>query len=349
MLNKKFVFAVSLVAMMAVSNAWASEPATGETVSTKHSVFTAYTPTEAGSKAGIAGVTYVNRAVNSAGNAATAAEIHAAASGAYAIDAKTAAEQANSAAAAAQAASAAAQETASEGVNKAKAAQQTADTANATANKNKTDIASIMTEQATQNTNISNLQTAVAGKQGTLKAGTNISISDDNTISSTYTYTLPTATDDVAGGMKLYTASGTATDGTMTQKAITDLVDLETGNVLEEAQGIVDNLETRVNANTTNISNLQTTVAGKQGTLKAGTNISISADNTISSTYTYTLPTATASVKGGVTIGSNIGVSSGKISVADATATTKGVSVLGVIPSGGTGSAATGTATIWVE
>ena len=124
MLNKKFVFAVSLVAMMAVSNAWASAPATDETVSTKHSVFTAYTPTEKGSKAGIAGVTYVNRAVNSAGNAATAAEIHAAASGAYAIDAKTAAEQANSAAAAAQAAAAAAQATASEGVTKANAAQQ---------------------------------------------------------------------------------------------------------------------------------------------------------------------------------------------------------------------------------
>ena len=131
MLNKKFVFAVSLVAMMAVSNAWATDPAstpsTSDTVGTAHSVFTAYTPTEAGSKAGIAGVTYVNRAVNSAGNAAIAAENHAAASGAYAIDAKTAAQQANTAAAAAQAAANAAQATASEGVTKANAAQQTAD------------------------------------------------------------------------------------------------------------------------------------------------------------------------------------------------------------------------------
>lgn len=130
MLNKKFVFAVSLVAMMAVSNAWATDPAstpsTLDTVGTAHSVFTAYTPTEAGSKAGIAGVTYVNRAVNSAGNAAIAAENHAAASGAYAIDAKSAAEQANTAAAAAKAAADAAQATASEGVTKANAAQQTA-------------------------------------------------------------------------------------------------------------------------------------------------------------------------------------------------------------------------------
>lgn len=131
MLNKKFVFAVSLVAMMAVSNAWATDLAstssTTDTVETAHSVFTAYTPTEAGSKAGIAGVTYVNRAVNSAGNAAIAAENHAAASGAYAIDAKSAAEQASSAAAAAAAAAKVAQETASDGVTKAKAAQQTAD------------------------------------------------------------------------------------------------------------------------------------------------------------------------------------------------------------------------------
>lgn len=39
----------------------------------------------------------------------------------------------------------------------------------------------------------------------------------------------------------------------------------------------------------------------------------------------YTLPTATASTAGGVTVGTNIAVSSGKISVADATTSVKGV------------------------
>jgi hypothetical protein len=66
----------------------------------------------------------------------------------------------------------------------------------------------------------------------------------------------------------------------------------------------------------------------KQGTLTAGTNISISS-GTISCTYSYTLPTATASVLGGVKVGSNISVSSGTISVADATTSTKGVVTLG--------------------
>ena len=86
----------------------------------------------------------------------------------------------------------------------------------------------------------------------------------------------------------------------------------------------------------------------------------------------YSLPDATTTTKGGVIVGSNIGVSNGKISVAtangtslgvvkqgtnvsiasgavsvaDATATVKGVAMLGVIPAGADKS---GTATIWVE
>lgn len=86
----------------------------------------------------------------------------------------------------------------------------------------------------------------------------------------------------------------------------------------------------------------------------------------------YSLPNATTTTKGGVIVGSNISVSSGKISVptangtslgvvmqgtnvsiasgavsvADATATVKGVAMLGVIPAGADKS---GTATIWVE
>lgn len=49
----------------------------------------------------------------------------------------------------------------------------------------------------------------------------------------------------------------------------------------------------------------------------AGTNISISG-TTINCTYSYSLPTATASVLGGVKIGSNISVSSGTISLTSA-------------------------------
>ena len=61
----------------------------------------------------------------------------------------------------------------------------------------------------------------------------------------------------------------------------------------------------------------------------------------------YSLPTASSSTKGGVKIGTNVNVATdGTISVADATATTKGVAMLGVIPAGADKS---GTATIWVE
>lgn len=62
-------------------------------------------------------------------------------------------------------------------------------------------------------------------------------------------------------------------------------------------------------------------------TYTAGTNISISG-TTINCTYSYSLPTATASVLGGVKIGSNISVSYGTISLTSANVT----SALGFTP-----------------
>ena len=62
-------------------------------------------------------------------------------------------------------------------------------------------------------------------------------------------------------------------------------------------------------------------------TYTAGTNISISG-TTINCTYSYSLPTATASVLGGVKIGSNISVSSGTISLSKSNVT----SALGYTP-----------------
>lgn len=62
-------------------------------------------------------------------------------------------------------------------------------------------------------------------------------------------------------------------------------------------------------------------------TYSAGTNISISG-TTINCTYSYSLPTATASVLGGVKVGSNITLSSGTISLSKANVT----SALGYTP-----------------
>ena len=95
MIKTKFVFAVSLVAMLAVGSAWAYDPAdtssTTDTVATEHTVYTDQTPTTG---TGIAGVSYVNKAVNKAGASAQAAEDHAAAAGKSALAAADSAAQA---------------------------------------------------------------------------------------------------------------------------------------------------------------------------------------------------------------------------------------------------------------
>lgn len=104
MIKTKFVFAVSLVAMLAVGSAWANTPGKDESVGAAHTVYTDQSPTSTeveGGTTAIAGVTYVNRAVNKAGAAATAAEQHAAAAGKSALaaaeSAAAAAESANDA------------------------------------------------------------------------------------------------------------------------------------------------------------------------------------------------------------------------------------------------------------
>jgi hypothetical protein len=165
------------------------------------------------------------------------------------------------------------------------------------------------------------VDTALADKQGTLTAGTGISISS-GTISCTYSYSLPTASASVLGGVKIGSnisiSSGTISvaNGSTSAKGVVQLATV--------AEATAGTLETKA----VTPKGLKTELDKKQGTLTAGTNISISS-GTISCTYSYSLPTASSSVLGGVKIGSNITVSSGVISVADATTTTKGVVMLG--------------------
>lgn len=114
--TRRFVFTVSLCAMLAVNPVLATAPGEEELVSTVHDVYTESTNTGTEGaplnlSSGIAGVTYVNRMVNSAGNAAQRAEDHAAAAGASAIAAQSAADDAQSAADDAQSAADAATET----------------------------------------------------------------------------------------------------------------------------------------------------------------------------------------------------------------------------------------------
>ena len=165
------------------------------------------------------------------------------------------------------------------------------------------------------------VDTELDKKQDTLTAGTGISITS-GTISNTYSYSLPTASSSVLGGVKIGTnvsiSFGTISvaNGSTSAKGVVQLATV--------AEATAGTLETKA----VTPKGLKTELDKKQGTLTAGTNISISS-GTISCTYSYSLPTATASVLGGVKVGSNISVSSGTISVADATTSTKGVVTLG--------------------
>ncbi|MEE1029972.1 MAG: hypothetical protein UIC65_03030 [Alphaproteobacteria bacterium] len=90
---RKFIFTVSLCAMLAANPVLATAPTNDEELGTTHDVYVESTLNQATN--GIAGVSYVNRMVNAAGNAADAAEAHAAAAGAHALSAAQSADEAH--------------------------------------------------------------------------------------------------------------------------------------------------------------------------------------------------------------------------------------------------------------
>ena len=90
---KRFIFSVSLCAMLAVNPVLATTPTNDEDLGTTHDVYVESTLNQATN--GIAGVSYVNRMVNAAGNAAELAEGHAAAAGAHALSAAQSAAEAH--------------------------------------------------------------------------------------------------------------------------------------------------------------------------------------------------------------------------------------------------------------
>ena len=73
-----------------------------------------------------------------------------------------------------------------------------------------------------------------------------------------------------------------------------------------------------------NVSGLQDALDAKQGTLTPGTNISIS-NGTISNTYSYSLPTASSSTKGGVKVGTGLSIASEVLSVNTGSTSAKGI------------------------
>lgn len=251
MIKTKFVFAVSLVAILAVSSSMAASvtdvaPATGEgqaisgTTGTVGDVYD-WSKWSGYATEGIASVNYVNNAVDAAGNAAQWAENHAAAAG-------TAAEEANEAAATAKSWAQEAKNTLVDKQDKSTAVKVTTSgtavgSATVPVYVNSSGVATAITSysgnaasatKATQDGNgkviadtyatKTELTNGLATKQGTLKAGANITIGSDGTISATDTvYTLPAATANTLGGVKLYTNLGTNQDGTVTQNVVNAL------------------------------------------------------------------------------------------------------------------------------
>lgn len=104
MIKIKSIFSVFMVAILLAGPAIAFDPAEttteNDTVATKHTVYT-FDEEDGRAASGIAGVLYVNKAVDIAGGAAGAAEAHAAAAGSAAISAAASADAAAGAAAAA--------------------------------------------------------------------------------------------------------------------------------------------------------------------------------------------------------------------------------------------------------
>ena len=210
------------------------------------------------------------------------------------------------------------------------------------------------------NTAISNLQTAVDGKQATLvpdtnikgsgsvtvtkgtdgvitvsgtdnnttyTAGTNITISNGVISAKDTVYTLPTATADTLGGVMVDTALSSTSTNPVQNKAVN-----------------------------TAISNLQTAVDGKQATLTT-TNVTTSGGGNVVTAVTASNGTVT--VTKGTTLGSlatksaggSSDITDGSVATADiangAVTAVKTTGIFGFIPSGSEG--ASTTATIWVE
>ena len=105
---------------------------------------------------------------------------------------------------------------------------------------------------------INGLQTALDGKQSTLTAGTNITIANDGTISST-------------GGLSTEDITGAAS--TIVTRNLSGAKALMTSASGKVATSTVTSLELGYLSGTT--SSIQTQLDGKQGSLTAGTNINI--------------------------------------------------------------------------
>jgi len=144
-----------------------------------------------------------------------------------------------------------------------------------------------------------------------LSAGTNISISDDFKINNTYT--LPTASDVVLGGIKVGNNLSIDANGflsTHTPYTLPTASSLVLGGVLG---GVIvgNNLSIDENGILTTPASIPYTLPTASslvlGGIKVGNNLSITG-GVLSTHIPYTLPTASSSVIGGIKVGDNLSI-----------------------------------------
>ena len=130
--------------------------------------------------------------------------------------------------------------------------------------------------------------------------------------------TMPVATATLASTVRLYSTTGTATDGALTQAAITTAL----GNKLDAngtaAMATADDSGNVITSTYATKTELNNTGEAAVEVAQEYTDGQIAANK-------YVLPAATSSILGGVLVGSNISVANGVISVADGTTSAKGV------------------------
>ena len=159
---------------------------------------------------------------------------------------------------------------------------------------------------------INNVNFGYSNLDHKLSAGTNISISDDFKINNTYT--LPTASDVVLGGIKVGNNLSIDANGflsTHTPYTLPTASSLVLGGVLG---GVIvgNNLSIDENGILTTPASIPYTLPTASslvlGGIKVGDNLSIDANGILSTHIPYTLPTASSSVIGGIKVGDNLSI-----------------------------------------
>jgi hypothetical protein len=164
------------------------------------------------------------------------------------------------------------------------------------------------------------LPVATSSVLGGVKQGANVTIGADGTISVSPagTYTLPVATAGVLGGVKQGSNVTIGVDGVISVAApVTSLSYASiTGTPTLATVATSGSYADLSNKPTIpSAYSLPTATASVLGGIKIGSGLAIDGSGVVTAAGTYTLPAATTSVLGGMIVGTGLGVSSGTVSV----------------------------------